>query len=191
MNASFDRMAKTKRFKISILGFMRALEYPPQKDDNQYMHPHYHCLFVVPAKYFATNENLYIKQDEWIKLWSDALRVDYLPSVDIRIIKAKGEADPVAKAVAETVKYPLKSIDLKDMSLDNFETLVNQMKSKRALAFGGIIKDYRKKLVLDDIETGDLVYDGLENEEVWKRIKTLIYDFKNGEYGLQYYQRNN
>ena len=189
MNKAFDRMFKTKRIKNSILGFMRALEFPPQKNNNEYIHPHFHCLLVVPTNYFNATKNLYIKQEEWIAMWQKALRVDYAPSVDIRIIKAKGEADPIAKAVAETVKYPLKSIDLKDMSIDLFKKLVMQMKAKRALAFGGIVKDYRKKLVLDDVEDGDLVYDGLENEELWKRIKTLLYEFKNGKFGLQYYEK--
>ena len=189
MNKAFDRMFKTKRIKNSILGFMRALEYPPQKNNNEYIHPHFHCLFVVSANYFDKNLDLYINQLEWIKMWQKALRVDYAPSVDIRIIKAKGSGDPIAKAVAETVKYPLKSIDLKDMNVKLFEELVHQMKRKRALAFGGIVKDYRKKLVLDDVEDGDLIYDDLKNEEIWKRLKTLLYEFKNGDYGLQYYEK--
>lgn len=187
MNASFKRMVETERFKNSILGFMRVLEIPPQKDNKEYIHPHFHCLFVVPAQYFDTSRNLYIKQDEFIQMWSNSLRVDYFPSVDIRIIKSSSGADPIAKAVAETVKYPLKTVDLKDMPINIFEELTIQMKSKRALAFGGIIKEYRKKLILDDVETGDLIYDGLENEEIWKRIKSLVYKFENGEHGLQYY----
>jgi len=180
-------MSQTKRFKNSILGFMRALEYPPQKDNKEYMHPHFHCLLVVPSKYFDTKQNLYIKQEEWIQMWKKALRVDYYPSVDTRIIKSKNGGDPIARAVAETVKYPLKTVDLKDMSVNLFEELTIQMKAKRTLAFGGIVKDYRKKLVLDDVEDGDLIYDSLENEEIWKRIKTLIYKFEQGNYGLQYY----
>ena len=187
INKSFQRMSQTKRFKNSILGFMRALEYPPQKDNKEYIHPHFHCLLVVPTNYFKTTNNLYIKQEEWIQMWKKALRVDYNPSVDTRIIKAKNGGDPIAKAVAETVKYPLKAVDLKDMNVELFEQLTIQMKAKRALAYGGIFKEYRKKLVLDDIEDGDLIYDGLENEEIWKRIKTLLYKFEQGEYGLQYY----
>jgi len=189
MQDSFARMSKTKRFKNSILGFMRALEIPPQKDNNEYIHPHFHCLLVVPSKYFDTKHNLYIKQEEWIAMWQKSLKVDYAPSVDIRIIKGKGEKDPIAKAVAETVKYPLKTMDLKSMSVDLFQELVIQMKSKRALAFGGIVKEYRKKLILDDAEFGDLIYDDLENEKIWKRLKSLLYEFKNGDYGLQYYER--
>jgi len=189
MNKSFKRMAETKRFKNSILGFMRALEIPPQKDNNKYIHPHFHCLFVVSSNYFDTKYNLYINQMEWVQMWKKALRVDYAPSVDVRIIKAKNGGDPIAKAVAETVKYPLKSLDLVQMDVDLFQELTIQMKGKRALAPGGIIKEYRKKLVLDDAEQGDLIYDGLENEAIWKRIKTLLYEFKNGDFGLQYYEK--
>jgi plasmid rolling circle replication initiator protein Rep len=188
MNKAFDRMFKTKRIKNSIFGFIRALEYPPQKDNQEYMHPHFHCLFVVPVKYFNIEHDLYIKQEEWINMWQKALRVDYAPSVDIRVVKReKGNA--IAKIVAETIKYPLKTMDLKSMSVDLFQELVHQMKFKRALAFGGIVKEYRKKLILDDVEDGDLIYDGVENEEIWKRLKTLLYEFKNGDYGLQYYEK--
>lgn len=190
MQKSFERMSQSKIFRNSILGFMRALEIPPQKDNKEYIHPHFHCLLVVPSKYFDTKQNLYINQKEWIQMWRKALRVDYDPGVDTRIIKSKNGGDPIAKAVAETIKYPLKTVDLQDMPINLFQELVLQMKHKRALAFGGIIKEYRKKLILDDAENGDLIYDGLENEKVWQRIKTLLYKFENGEYGLQYYLKD-
>ena len=190
MNKSFERMSQLKRFRSSILGFMRALEIPPQKNNYEYIHPHFHCLFVVPAKYFDTKQNLYINQKEWIEIWQKALRVDYAPSVDVRRINAKGNGDPIAKAVAETIKYPLKTVDLEKMPNDLFQELDTQMRNKRALAFGGIVKDYRKKLILDDAENGDLIYDGLENEEIWLRIKTLVYKFEQGDFGLQYYLKD-
>ena len=189
MNSSFKKMKETKRFKNSILGFIRALEYPPQKDKINYIHPHFHCLFVVPSNYFDLNNSLYINQNEWKKMWQKALKVNYLPGANLRVVKReKGNA--IAKVVAETIKYPLKTVDLKDMSVDMFEKLVQQMKAKRALAFGGIVKEYRKKLVLDDVEDGDLIYDSLENKEIWRKIKDLVYEFKNGKFGLQYYLKN-
>ncbi len=188
MNKAFARMIETKRFKNSILGFMRALEIPPQKDDNKFIHPHYHCLFVVPVTYFNSRYDLYIKQDEFVNMWKKSLRIDYSPSVDIRIIKGNGENDPIAKAVAETIKYPLKSIDLKDMPIKLFEELTIQMRRKRALAFGGIVREYRKKMFLDDIEDGDLICAGVQNEEIWEKIRSLVYIFKNGKYGLNYYE---
>jgi plasmid rolling circle replication initiator protein Rep len=187
MNESFAKMIQTKRFKSSVLGFQRALEIPPQKNDFDYVHPHYHTLLCVSKSYFNKNENNYIDQLEWKKMWKKALNIDYLPSVDVRVIKSNGSKDAIAKAVAETVKYPLKSNDLKEMSIEQFEILTKQMKAKRSLAFGGIIKEYRKKLVLDDAEKGDLIYDDFEDKKVWKKIKTLVYNFRNDSLGDCYY----
>ena len=180
-------MIEWKRLKKSVLGWSRILEYPPQKDNPSMVHPHYHCLIVVTTSYFRGDKDLYIKQEEWQSLWQKALKVDYSPSVDVRIIKAKNGIDPIAKAVAEFAKYPLKSIDIKPLSVDQFKELVNQMKKKRAVAFGGILKEYRKKLSLDDVEDGDLICDGVQNEEQWKKIATLIYQYRAGEHGVDYY----
>ena len=187
MNKAFKRMIEWKRLKKSVLGWSRILEYPPQKDNPSMVHPHYHCLIAVPTSYFRGDKDLYIKQEEWQSLWQKALKVDYAPSVDVRIIKAKNGIDPIAKAVAEFAKYPLKSIDIKPLSVDQFKELVNQMKKKRAVAFGGILKEYRKKLSLDDIEDGDLICNGVQNEEQWKKIATLIYQYRAGEHGVDYY----
>lgn len=187
-NKAFRKMFRWNRVKNSVLGWSRILEYPPQKNDSSRINAHYHCLIAVPTTYFNTNEDLYIKQEEWASLWQKALGVDYKVSVDVRIIKSKNGLDPIAKAVAEFAKYPLKDTDLKALSIEQFEELTKQMFKKRAVAFGGIIKDYRKKLVLDDVEDGDLIYDDDEITELeWKKIANLIYQFKKGEYGLDYY----
>lgn len=187
MNKGFDRMAKLSRFKNSVLGFSRILEYPPQKGDSAFIHPHFHCLIVVPTNYFNTDQNLYIKQDEWQSMWKDSMRLDYDPSVDVRIIKAKNGNDPIAKAVAEFAKYPLKSIDLEPLTVHQFQELTIQMFRKRAVAFGGIIKEYRKKLVLDDVEDGDLIYDSPEADSTWVKIRNEFYSFRLGDFGLDYY----
>jgi len=187
MNKSFKRMIEWKRLKNSVLGWSRILEYPPEKNNPKMVHPHYHCLIAVPTTYFGRDKNLYINQKEWQSLWQKALKVDYAPSVDVRIIKAKKGIDPIAKAVAEFAKYPLKSVDIKPLSVEQFQELVNQMKKKRAIAFGGIFKEYRKKLSLDSVEDGNLIYDGTDQVEKWKRIATLIYQYKAGEYGIDYY----
>ncbi len=187
MNKSFERMFRWQRLKKSVLGWSRILEYPPQKTDSKMVHPHYHCLIAVPTTYFGRDKSLYIKQSEWQSLWQKALKVDYAPSVDVRRIRANNGVDPIAKAVAEFAKYPLKSIDIKKLSVEQFQELVYQMKRKRAVAFGGILKEYRKKLMLDDVEDGDLIYSDKVQEEEWKRIATLIYQYKAGEHGLDYY----
>lgn len=187
MNKAFKRMIEWKRLKKSVLGWSRILEYPPQKDNPAMVHPHYHCLIAVPTSYFGRDKSLYIKQSEWQSLWQKALKVDYAPSVDVRVIKANNGQDPIAKAVAEFAKYPLKSFDIKNLSVHQFKELVKQMSKKRAVAFGGILKEYRKKLSLDSVEDGDLVYDGVKNVEQWKKIATLIYQYEAGDLGVDYY----
>ena len=59
------------------------------------MHPHFHVILAVRSSYF---KNLYIKQDEWQEMWKIALRADYAPSVDVRIIKSNDQTDPIAKS---------------------------------------------------------------------------------------------
>lgn len=186
MNKSFEKLSRNVRFKNSVIGWSRILEYPPQKDNAEFINLHFHCVLVVKPEYFDTKYDFYISSLEWQKMWRNSLGVDYDPSVDIRIMKQKGN-DPIAKLVSEFAKYPLKSVDLVALSIKQFQELVSQMKYKRTIAFGGIMKDHRKKLQLDDVEDGDLIYDSLENKEVWTKIAELAYQYEKGNFGLDYY----
>ena len=125
MNKSFERMTKTIRYKNSVAGHCKILEVHPQKDNSDYMHPHFHVVLAVRSSYF---KNLYIKQDEWQEMWKNALKADYDPSVDVRIIKSNDENDPIAKVVAEAFKYPMKSKTLDSLSWQQFEELTKQLK---------------------------------------------------------------
>lgn len=186
MNQSFQRMQQTKRFKNSILGYLRSTEFMGSKTPQGEAHPHFHCMFVVPAKYFATNENLYIKQDEWREMWKKALRADYLPGVNVKIIKPKKDtSDPIASAIAETVKYPIKSEYLTSMSDADFEELNYQTKGLRVLGTGGVVKEALKKLKLDLEDDTDLIHFSKEDDEIWRIIEILRYEFENGNYQLK------
>ena len=120
-----------------------------------------------------------------------AMKLDYMPSVDIRAIKPKIEGgDALASVVAETCKYPVKSTDLTPLSQELFETFVTQMKGIRNLGYGGVFKEYRKLLHLDDVEEGDLIHDITEKQDaLWVTIEKIRYEFMDGVYGLQYYER--
>ena len=67
------------------------------------MHP-FSCYFSCQKLIFLKSFN--IKQDEWQEMWKIALRADYAPSVDVRIIKSNDQTDPIAKVVAEAFKHP-------------------------------------------------------------------------------------
>jgi hypothetical protein len=61
----------------------------------------------------------------------------------------------------------------------------------RNLGFGGIFKEYRNALSLDDVETGDLIHDLKESDEhLWETIEKLRYVYFNGIYGLNYYEES-
>ena len=156
MNKSFQRMSQSLRFKNSIVGFCRILEVHPQEKNQDFMHPHFHVILAVRSSYF---KNLYIKQDEWQEMWKIALRADYAPSVDVRIIKSNDQTDPIAKVVAEAFKYPMKSKSLEALNWQQFEELNKQLRGLRFVSFGGILKEYREILKLDDVEDGDLIYE--------------------------------
>ncbi len=184
MNKSFERMTKTIRYKNSVAGHCKILEIHPQKDNSDYMHPHFHVVLAVRSSYF---KNLYIKQDEWQEMWKNALKADYDPSVDVRIIKSNDENDPIAKVVAEAFKYPMKSKTLDSLSWQQFEELTKQLKGLRLLSYGGILKEYRKALKLDDVEDGDLIYEDKKVDALWKKIADMIFEYRSGDYGMDYY----
>jgi len=194
-NQAWQRMTQTKRWRNSILGYIKAIEIPFQKTDKDYINLHAHCLLIVPSIYFDfKNYDLYIKQKEFQEMWGSALRVDYTPSVDIRIIKPnkrRGEDDEIASVVAETTKYPLKSIDLTGIEWQKFKLLVEQTKNMRFLSFGGIAKDYRKFLFgSDEFDDRDLIgsYDELDLS-VWEKIGRLWYSLDAGKYKLHKFEK--
>ncbi len=192
MMKGFNKLFKYKRVRTSTLGHLRALEVHPQKNNPEKSHPHFHVLLIVPAKYFQVQSPLYIPQKEWQSLWRKAMKLDYNPSVDIRAIKPKnGQSDALASVVAETCKYPVKSTDLSALSQELFEVFTVQMKGIRNLGYGGIFKEYRKLLTLDDVEDGDLIHDITEKEDLlWVTIEKIRYQFEMGVAGLQYYKKD-
>jgi len=186
-NRAWQRMSQTKRWRNSILGYIKAIEIPFQKTDKDYINLHAHCLLIVPSVYFKGD--LYIKQSEFQEMWKNSLRVDYSPSVDIRIIKPnkeRGEDDEIASVVVETTKYPLKSVDLTGISWQKFRILVEQTHHMRFLSFGGIAKDCRKLLFgTEEFDDSDLIgdYDELDLT-VWEKIGRLWYSLDAGKYIL-------
>jgi plasmid rolling circle replication initiator protein Rep len=193
-NNAWKRMTQSKRWKNSILGYVKAIEIPFQKTDKSYINLHAHCLLVVPSIYFKGD--LYIKQKEYQEMWKKSLQVDYAPSVDIRIIKPnknRNEDDEIASVVAETTKYPLKSIDLNGIDWKTFKVLTEQVNHMRFVSFGGIIREYRAKLFgEDEFDDKDLIYittDDLD-ELFWEKIGKLWYVLDAGKYVLHNFEKN-
>jgi plasmid rolling circle replication initiator protein Rep len=157
MNAGWKRFINRKDWPA--LGWIRAVEVTRGKDDSA--HPHYHCLLMVPASYFGKG---YVPTREWVKRWREAMRLDYDPICDIRVIKPKYEKKEerdlpqtpdlllqqrlraMYSAVAETAKYPMKSADLLSASPEWLAEYIRQVNALKFLTSGGALKDVLKDM---------------------------------------------
>ena len=134
-------------------------------------HPHFHVLIVVRKGYFTSKE--YLSHEVWRELWAKAMRLDYLPQVNVKRVKGN-----TAEAVAETAKYAAKDSDYViekdlDLSMNVVETLDYALERRRLVSFSGIMKEWHKKLNLDDTEDGDLVHIDSEKDEELEGEMTL------------------
>lgn len=170
MNTAFKLMMKYKKVEKNMLGYLKATEVTVNSKDGSY-NQHLHILVFVRPSYFKGTGDNYISQSELTEFWKKALKIDYTPIVNIKAVKAKAteKEKGVIGAVYETAKYPVKSIDYltdnHEENLQRVDDLEKGLKRKRLISFGGIFKEIRKELQLDDVETGDLIKTSSEEDE--------------------------
>ena len=184
MNDSFKRMSKTKAYKDTVLGHFKALEIIGDKTPVGEVHPHFHLILIVSNSYF--NGKYYINQQKWSEMWQKALRVNYVPVVDVRRIKAKEtksgkKLTALQSAVFEVAKYSVKHTKLTKKTDDEFSSIIIQTKGMRFFSTGGILKEKINLLKCDN----ELINFRQEIEEMWIEIEELIYEWKNGNYRLK------
>jgi plasmid rolling circle replication initiator protein Rep len=143
MNKAFQRLSELKAFPA--VGWLRSTEVTRGKDGSA--HPHFHCLLMVPASYFGKN---YLRQDEWVAMWKQSMRLDYAPILDVQAVKSGIQPTSL---VPELLKYCVKESDLV-ADREWFLELTRQLHKMRAIATGGVLKEYLK--VLED-EPEDLI----------------------------------
>jgi hypothetical protein len=145
MNQAFKRLTQLKIFPGT--GWIRSVEVTRNKETGQ-AHPHFHCLILVPSGYFVGRK--YIKATKWVELWQQCLRVDYPPIIDIKAVKGKStDAEDMAAAVCETLKYSVKEDDL-EVEADWLIELTNQLRGTRAVNVGGCLKGFMKPEAEDE-----------------------------------------
>lgn len=165
LSEAFNRLMKYKKVSKNMLGFLRATEVTRNELKDTY-HPHIHVLLFVSPTYFKNKDN-YISQDEWTNLWKKSAKLDYRPIVDVRAIKPKNEkTSDIRSAILETAKYPVKPMELTVESAKVVDELQKGLYRKRQIAFGGLFKQIKKELELDDIENGDLINLGDEESPI-------------------------
>ncbi|MGO2618202.1 MAG: protein rep, partial [Lactococcus cremoris] len=124
MTNGFRKLMKYKKVSKNMIGYLRATEVTINELDNSF-HPHFHILLMIKPTYFKNSEN-YLNQEEWTSLWKKAMRIDYIPVVDVRAVKGKdGNKNSVKKAVLETSKYPVKDSDYLTNNIERDSFIVN------------------------------------------------------------------
>lgn len=187
MNKAWTRLSQRKEFK-AVLGWVKAVEFTRNTDAASpwfdTVHPHFHALLMVKPSYFTGKS--YVSHEGWVKTWRECLRVDYDPSVRVQTIKPKTKLpsgmpslpggtsaiipasasktplpQEMLSAVSEVVKYAVKPQDLV-IGGGWLLTLTEQLRGTKAIALGGVMRDYIKEPDEDDEE---LLVAGLESED--------------------------
>ena len=171
LTQSFDRLFRRAKVKKNLIGYLRSVEVTHNEDDNSY-HPHIHVLMMMKPSFFQSKKD-YITQKEWSDMWSQSLKVDYVPMVDVRAVKEKGKG--MRGAILETAKYPTKPIKLDLENKQVVDDLYNGLYRKRQLGFGGLFKTIKKQLALDDVENGDLVHTSDNAESISKGTEIVAF----------------
>lgn len=177
LSIALKKLMGYAKVKQSIKGWYRGVEITHNKMTDTF-HPHVHLLLCTNKRYFKSNE--YIKQSEWVELWKKALQVDYTPIVDIR--RVKGD---IGKAVAECAKYTVKESTLIhpddwDLTIDTVRALDKILNKRRFIGYGGIFKDWHKRLNLDDEENGDLIHVEAEEQPAIELDPIIVYTWRTG-----------
>lgn len=152
INESYKRLTRLKEFPA--LGWIKSVEVTRGKDGSA--HPHLHILMMVKPSYFKHN---YLSQAKWVELWQKCLKVDYKPILDIQAIKKDLLPHFI---VPEILKYQCKESDLiADRAW--FIQLTRELRHTRAIAVGGVLRDYIKEL---EREPDDLIGEGDDSDSL-------------------------
>ena len=191
MGRAIYKLMQYKKVAKNLLGYVRSTEITVNEDGSY--HQHMHVLMMVKSSYFTGNQINYIAQSEWAILWKRAMKLDYVPVVNVQAVKAnraKGKNSLKASA-EETAKYQTKSADYMtqddERNLAIIDDLEYALKGSRQISFAGILKEIRKELQLDDVEHGDLIHVGDKIEEVPDKVKVAVakFDFNKQNYFWQ------
>lgn len=170
MNKGFKRMSELKSFPAE--GYIKTTEVTRGKTPPGSAHPHFHVLMMVKPSYFGHN---YLSQAKWVEMWQKSLRIDYKPILDVQALKPD---DSLLGLLAEVIKYSVKESDL-TADREWFLELTRQMHKMRAIAVGGVLRDYLRELEEEpedlvgndnesDLDEGHLYFDWKRKEKKYK-----------------------
>jgi len=172
MNKGFKRLSELKAFPGE--GYIKTTEVTRGKNPPGSAHPHFHILTLVKPSYFGVN---YLSQAKWIQMWQKSLRIDYKPILDVQALKPQ---DSLVGLLAEVIKYSVKESDL-TTDQDWFLELTRQLHHMKAIAVGGVLRDYMRELEQEpedligednqgDVDEGHLYFGWKRNKKKYKLL---------------------
>lgn len=175
MNGAWNRLRLRKEFS-SVVGWIRTTEVTRDtKHPNTHAHPHFHAILLVKPSYFKGGN--YIKQMDWVRVWGECMRVNYLPNVDIRTVRPRKQGDdPVKSAIVETLKYAVKPSDMigdeTAPAMDWFYEYTRQVHKLRFVTSGGVLKNALKPQ--DDITHQEMITPDGEQDQTEQTDKRRL-----------------
>lgn len=147
MLKAWDKLCRRVILKDNLKGWARSLEVTYNSETGTF-HPHIHILAAfsfVPAPLSISEQ------------WKETLALDYTPICDIEQPYGSSINSPLDEAIAEAFKYCCKSKQVADMPLGAFKALVDGLKNRRLIAFGGVIKAARAAAGIVEDDTAETV----------------------------------
>lgn len=203
LTAAWNHFLKQRQVERSVKGWFRAIEITRgngiTKEDKGY-HPHIHAIIAVEPDYFSKvsrKSGKYLNQSDLVERWQKALRVDYLPTVNIKTTRAKAGtgralASGGGKAALEAGKYAVKDEDYIDPRMPEERAIgilrdyTEALRRRRLTAFGGWLKEAARKLDAENLDDGDLIHtdDDAIREDLLEMIESYSWHFGAGDHIL-------
>jgi plasmid rolling circle replication initiator protein Rep len=185
MQKGFTALFRRKAVSGFVKGWFRCLEITVNRDQGTY-HPHFHVLICA-----SKNKRL-IRQNDWVNLWRVSAKLDYQPVVNIKRVTARhtkkhlseiikerdNQAQAMNKAIAETSKYPIKSADILGGTMEENAEVLKVLDSatfnKRLIAYGGLLKKIRSRIIRNDDEDDLIHIDDSDDSIAGKATEIII-----------------
>ncbi len=172
MNKAFKRLTELKAWPAK--GWVKSTEVTKGRDGVS-AHPHLHILAMVPPSYFSHG---YLSYAKWVALWQQCLRINYQPIIHTSAI-AKHHNPSLL--IPEILKYQVKESDLVG-DREWFLELTRQLHKTRAIAVGGILRQYMREL---EEKNQDLINESEDTDEADKASLSFRWKHKLQKYKIE------
>lgn len=192
MGRAIAKIFQYKKVAKNLLGYVRSTEVTINHEANQLMyHHHMHVLLFMKSSYFTGTDN-YISQAEWTIYWQRAMKLAYVPVVNVEAVKpnVNRHKNSLLASAQETAKYQVKSKDIltnnQEQDLQVIDDLEQALAGSRQISYGGLLKEIRKQLQLEDVENGDLINTDSDDKQTEQVVREVVatWDYQRKNYFL-------